>query len=71
MARITTKYRTGEGVFYGPISGRVTAIFIRGRHRAYEFSYIDRSGDPKSVQAEECELELRSEDPKIGFVHRG
>lgn len=56
MARISVKYPVGSKVSVGPTEGMVTGIFIRGRGRAYEFSYVDCNGDPKSATAEEVEL---------------
>ena len=66
MARINVKYSCGKKVTCSGVEGRVTAIFIRGRGRSYEFSYVDTDGNPKSCQAEECELEpFKSND--LGF----
>ena len=59
---IETKFGYGDRVNCKGINGQVTAIFIRGSGRAYEFSYIDKDGDPKAVPAEECELSI--EEPK-------
>jgi len=44
----------------------VTAIFIRGKGRTYEFSYTTTEGDPKSVTAEEFELKPVKPN-QIGF----
>ena len=66
MARVNVKYPCGSKVSCGGVNGLVTAIFIRGRGRAYEFSYVNSDGDPKSVTAEE--IELKSNEPdKLGF----
>ena len=66
MSRITIKYPCGSNVNCKGISGQVTAIFIRGKGRAYEFSYVNNDGDPKSVNAEECELSIGKQG-KLGF----
>jgi len=66
MARVNVKYPCGKKVLCGDVEGMVTAIFIRGKGRAYEFSYINSDGDPKSVTAEEIELEP-AEKSKLGF----
>ncbi len=66
MARITTKYSCGDRVNCKGIPGQVTAIFIRGRGRAYEFSYVNHDGEPKAVNAEECELST-GEPEKMGY----
>lgn len=66
MARINVKYPCGKNVVCGGIKGMVTAVYIRGKGRAYEFSYIDNNGDPKSVTTEEYELEP-DEGKKLGF----
>lgn len=66
MARVNVKYPCGKKVRCGGVEGMVTAIFIRGKGRSYEFSYIDNDGNPKSTQAEEFELE-NAEPKQIGF----
>ena len=66
MARISTKYKCGQQVFIGDISGKITAITIRGRGRSYEFSYINSDGNPASVASEECELTTKPPNI-IGF----
>ncbi len=66
MAQISVKHKCGDNVSLSGIDGRVTAIFIRGRGRVYEFSYIDSDGNPKSCNVEECELEDSKPRP-LGF----
>lgn len=66
MARVSVKYPCGKKVLCGGVPGMVTAIFIRGKGRGYEFSYIDSDGNPKSCTAEECELESVESNP-LGF----
>jgi len=53
-------------VVCGGVEGMVTAIFIRGKGRTYEFSYTTTEGDPKSVTAEEFELKPVKPN-QIGF----
>jgi hypothetical protein len=48
------------------VNGMVTAIFIRGSGTAYEFSYVDGSGNPSARNVEECELE-EDNGNKMGF----
>jgi len=57
MARVNVKYPCGKKVLCGGVEGMITAVFIRGRGRSYEFSYVNGDGSPTSCQAEECELE--------------
>ena len=64
MARISVKYCCGSKVRCNGVSGIITAIFIRGKGRAYEFSYV-LNGEPKSCTAEECELV--KDNYKMGF----
>jgi len=66
MAKVNVKYKCGDRVNLGGVEGKVTAIFIRGRGRSYEFSYVDKDGNPTSKQAEECELAV-SESKCLGF----
>ena len=66
MARINVKYPCGSKVSCSGVEGMVTAVFIRGRGRAYEFSYIGEDGDPKSVTTEEIELSKTEASP-LGF----
>ena len=56
MAKITTKYKCGDEVSCTGKDGMVTAIFIRGEGRTYQFSYADNNGNPTCVTAEEFEL---------------
>jgi hypothetical protein len=65
MPKITTKYKCGDKVNLNGIHGKITAVFIRGKGRAYEFSYINQ-GDPKACNVEECELSLEK-PKKLGF----
>jgi len=66
MARKTVKFDIGDDVYcHGEIPGKVTAIHIRGKSTSYEFSYLN-DGEPKSVNAEEVELEPLVEG-KLGF----
>lgn len=66
MARINVKYACGEKVCCGDVQGMITAIFIRGKGRAYEFSYMDNNGNPASCNTEECELQS-AESNFLGF----
>ena len=66
MARVTVKYPCGRHVRCSGVEGMITAVFVRGKGRAYEFSYVDSDGNPKSCQAEEVELE-NAEPNKLGF----
>jgi len=66
MARVSVKYPIGRKVNCGGIEGIVTAIFIRGRNRAYEFSYVDNNGNPTSTTCEEVEI-VPLNDRRIGF----
>ena len=67
MPYVNVKYKIGQVVSIGPTIGKITAIFVRGKSRAYEFSYVDINGDPKSVTTEECELEVVEVNGGIGF----
>ena len=66
MARINVKYPCKSKVTVGGVEGLITAVFIRGKGRSYEFSYIDKDGNPTSCQTEECELALFENRP-LGF----
>ena len=66
MATVNVKYKYGDKVSIDGVQGHVTAIFIRGRGRAYEFSYVDKDGHPTSCTSEECEMEF-SKDSQLGF----
>lgn len=67
MARVNVKYPIGSKVCTKMcgIPGIVTAVFIRGRNRAYEFSYID-DGKPTSCTVEEVEIQTDDIRP-LGF----
>lgn len=70
MARISVKYPIGTKVktaHKDGIEGIITAIFIRGRGRAYEFSYT-HEGNPTSVNVQEAEIEpCKKDEKKLGF----
>ena len=67
MARVSVKYPCGSKVQVGQIVGTITAVFIRGRGRSYEFSYIN-DGTPTCVNCEEIELSPTQKEPDyIGF----
>ena len=69
MARITVRYPIGTKVktlHKNGIEGIVTAIFIRGHNRAYEFSYV-HEGTPTSVNVEEAEIEALGGEKPFGF----
>jgi len=69
MARISVKYPIGSKVrtkHRAGIEGIVTAIFIRGRGRSYEFSYV-HEGTPTSVTVEESEIEAFRGGEPFGF----
>lgn len=67
MARVSIKYPYGTKVRLGDIDGTITAIFIRGKGRAYEFSYV-HDGQPTSCNVEEVEIEPRQKN-SFGFNH--
>ena len=71
MAQILVKYPCGTEVkttHENGIKGIITAVFIRGRGRAYEFSYVSSEGTPTSVNVEEAEIEfLKKDNKKLGF----
>ena len=70
MARISVKYLIGTKVkttHKNGIEGIVTAIFIRGQGRAYEFSYVNHEGTPTSVNVEEAEIEALGGEKPFGF----
>ncbi len=68
MARISVKYPIGTKVtMHGKVDGIVTAIFIRGKNKAYECSYIDSNGNPTSNTLESCEIN-KDGSGKIGFT---
>ena len=56
MAQISVKHKCGDKVSCSGVKGMVTAIFIRGRGRTYEFSYVN-NGNPTCVNAQGYELE--------------
>ncbi len=69
MAQITVKHKIGDNVrirHNPPTDGIVTAIFIRGRNRAYEVSFTNNDG-PTSRTCEEVELTKAFGGAKIGF----
>ncbi len=67
MANISVKYQQGDKVRtkLGGVEGIITAIFIRGEGRTYEFSYID-NGTPSCTNVQELEIEP-SKEGKLGF----
>ena len=65
MARYKTKYAINQKVEAHGLPGMVTAIHIRNRHRAYEFSYVGEGG-PTSCNCEEGEIKAVG-DNKLGF----
>lgn len=70
MARISIKYPIGTRVttnHKNATEGIITAIFIRGRNRAYEFSYTNNTGDPASCNVEEAEIALLENRKPLGF----
>ncbi|KKM16200.1 hypothetical protein LCGC14_1688260 [marine sediment metagenome] len=69
MAKISVKFKCGDRVqttYTPPTEGIITAIFIRGKSRAYEMSYTSDSG-PTSCTCEEVELRRSQEVDKLGF----
>jgi len=66
MVRINIKYKCGQDVSCLGVRGTITALFIRGKGRAYEFSYLDNNNNPTSVAVDECELDNESSS-KLGF----
>lgn len=67
MARINIKYPCGSKVtVLGQIAGMVTAVTVRGRHRLYECSYVDKDGRPTSSLVDEIELG-KTDGSSIGF----
>ncbi len=70
MATKIVKYDIGERVIcQDKISGIVTAIYIRGKNTAYEFSYLDSNGNPQSVTCEEVELN-KEDNQALGFKNK-
>lgn len=70
MARISVKYPIGSKVITthkNGVEGVITAIFIRGRNRAYEFSYTNNSGEPVSCTMEEVEITSIENKKPLGF----
>lgn len=70
MARISVKYPIGTKVItaYGNGSeGIITAIFVRGKGRSYEYSYIDVEGNPTSRTVEEVEIIPAGEKRPMGY----
>ncbi len=70
MARISIKYPIGSKVattHKNAVEGIITAIFIRGRNRAYEFSYTNNSGEPVSCTMEEVEIVPIESRKPLGF----
>ncbi len=65
MAKYTCKYKVNQKVEVYGKPGMITAIHIRDRHRAYEFSYSD-DGKPVSVTVEQGEI-TDGEHERIGF----
>ena len=65
MAQISVKYKCGDDVSCYGVNGKVTAIFVRGRGRTYEFSYLN-NGSPACVNAQDYELEA-VEPTVLGF----
>ena len=70
MARISVKNPIGTKVqiVESNILGIITAVFMRGRSCAYEFSYTNKNGDPTSSTVEEVEITNRLSARPIGFV---
>ncbi|KKN75872.1 hypothetical protein LCGC14_0375800 [marine sediment metagenome] len=69
MSKVNVKYKYGTNVkikHQPSTQGIVTAIFIRGRGRAYEVSYTGNSGPTQTV-CEEVELESCGTDESFGF----
>ncbi len=69
MARVNVKYPCGTEVMtkQGDVPGMVTAVFIRGKGRTYEFSYT-KDGTPTCCTVEEIEIEeVDDTRPMIGF----
>ncbi len=70
MARISVKYPIGTKVITihkNGVEGVITAIFVRGRNKAYEFSYINNSGEPVSCTMEEVEIAPVENRKPLGF----
>ena len=66
MARVNVKYQCGQRVNCLGVPGTITAIFIRGKGRTYEFSYLDTNNNPVGAVVTECELTNKNSS-KIGF----
>ena len=69
MAQISVKHKCGAKVSCNGVEGMVTAIFIRGRGRTYEFSYVN-GGNPACVNTQDYELES-IEPTVLGFKGEG
>lgn len=70
MARILVKYPIGSRVVTthkNSTEGIITAIYIRGKNRAYEFSYTNNTGDPASYNVEEAEIAPLESRKPLGF----
>lgn len=71
MARINVKYPVGSKIkHFSGTDGRITAIFIHGKSRAYEMSYQGPDGKPNSVVVEECEIDGFVENRQLGFGNK-
>lgn len=69
MAKVNIKYKCGDEVIIRhkpPTEGIVTAVFIRGRGRAYEVSYASADGPTSSVCAE-VEIQADKSVRDFGF----
>ncbi len=69
MTSVNIKYKCGDRVLIDhipPTGGIVTAVFIRGRGRAYEISFTGENG-PKSTVCDEVELVASDSGTKLGF----
>jgi len=68
MAKISVKYPIGTKVTtFDGVKGMVTAIFIRGKNRTYEFSYTDTNSNPTSNNMEEVEITRSDDNRNVGF----
>jgi len=70
MPRINIKYPIGTKVapvYKGGSEGLVTGIFVRGKNRTYEYSYIDSDGNPKNAMLDEVEITSLKSNNRLGF----
>ena len=69
--KIESKFGISEKVtHFSGVKGMITAIFIRGDNRAYEFSYVESDGMLARANMQECEL-AKPNGNSLGFKGNG